>query len=634
MSQLNSRRTRHGAWPASAIAAIALGLPAVCAAAVQSQIDRTTVTVGEPFALTIESDDTTSGLQPDLAPLRKDFAVLGTEAASDTSIVNGARTDRTRWIVRLQPLHPGSSEIPALAVGQDRTAPIDVTVSMPSAAARAEMSQHAFLETDTVQTGKSPYVQQQVPYTVRLFVDGDVQGGSLNPPDAGPDAVVEQLGKDKRTTASRHGRDYTVIERQYAISPEKSGPLKVAPASFQGTVNLPVAAGASDADPADDLMARMLRNTPFANDPMFRSGLMANLAGASTTRTLAAQGQGLALDIRARPAGAKSPWLPAQQVTLHDSWTDAPPQFKVGEPVTRVITIEAKGLAASQIPTLTPVVPSNARVYPEATDNQSSAEGASIDGVSKQTLTYIPSAEGTMDISPLDLAWWDTAADAARTVSLPGRQFKVEAGAEGAQAEAPVSQTAPATAQPSAVSSEIGRGGGMWRQLKSTLSQAAIDRRWLVALLAGLAVLVVGLAAVRRRARRQGTDGIARDAVDVAKPASPPMPDRRSSLRALQEACRANDAMAAAQALLSLARVEWPDDPPRGLAALAARLKAGVAEVAVLDRCLYGASAQASDWTGQGLWERFKGGLGPTGSRPVPARHELDDLYRSGGVSL
>ncbi len=611
---------------------LALALPVACSAAVQSQVDRTAVTQGEPFTLTIESDGAKSGVQPDLAPLRKDFALLGSEASSETSIVNGARTDRTRWIVRLQALHGGSVEIPAIAVGSDHTAPIALNVGAPSAAAKAEMSQHAFVEVDTVPAGKSLYVQQEVPYTVRLYVDGDVQSGSLNPPDAGPDAVVEQIGKERRTSSTRHGREYTVIERQYAISPEKSGALKVSPASFQGAVSVPAAPGSADADPADDMMARMLRNSPFANDPMFRNGLMGNFGAASVTRTLTAQGPGLAIDVRARPAGASTPWLPAEQVTLHDSWTDAPPKFNVGEPVSRVITIEAKGVAASQIPTLAPSAPGNARVYPETADNQSRVEGASIYGVSRQTLTYIPSAQGTLDVPPLELAWWDTAANEQRRVSLPARQFQVEAGMAG-QAQAPLPQATPATAQRSSVPTEALPGSEGWKQQASRLAHAASDWRWSAGLFALLALIAVIVTAVVRRARRGGAAGPSpRTDVDAAMPVSAPPPDRKSSLRALRDACQADDADAASQALLALARIEWPDDPPRGLGALAARLDKGAREVASLDRRLYG--AQASPWQGAALWEQFKDGLHPARRRPSSESNELDSLYREGGVSL
>jgi len=625
MTELELPRRFWHARSARVAAAVALGLPLACFAAVRSEVDSTTVTLGEPFTLTIARDGNAAGAQPDLAPLRKDFTVLGTEASSETRIVNGSRSDLTKWIVRLQPLHAGSTQIPELSVGGEHTAPIELSVGAPSPAAQAQMSEHAFIETDAPPAGRSPYVQQQVPYTVRLFVDGDVQSGSLNPPDAGPDAVVEQIGKETRGTASRHGRDYTVIERRYAISPERSGPLKIAPATFQGTAIVPAAPGTTDTDPADDLMARMLRNSPFANDPMVRNGLMSGLGGASTTRTLTAHGPALSLDVQARPSGATLPWLPARQVTLTDSWASSPPRFTVGEPVSRVITIEARGVAASQIPTLSPPAPANARVYPESVDNQSHVDGSSIDGVSRQTVTYIPSATGTLDIPALQLAWWDTAANVQRSVALPERRFDVAPGAGGLQSQAPAPQAnAQASMTAAAASAREPTPSGWTSWLAAIAQRSSVDWRRALAVVAALAVLAAALAAWRR-GRRPGVRPAGptiRAEPAITAPAA--KPDKRACLGALRDACHAGDAASAAKALLQLASLEWPADPPRGLGSLAARVAVGAEEIIALDRCLYGAPPRV--WDGAPLWARFKDGLRPA-TRRARSDPDLDDLY-------
>ena len=92
-------------------------------------------------------------------------------------------------------------------------------------------------------------MQQQIPLTVRLYVDGSVQSGDLRSPST-PDAVIEQLGDEQRSSASVNGRDYTVIERHYAVSPEKSGTLQITSASFRGQAVVPAAEGS---DPGDAL---------------------------------------------------------------------------------------------------------------------------------------------------------------------------------------------------------------------------------------------------------------------------------------------------------------------------------------------------------------------------------------------
>jgi hypothetical protein len=96
-------------------------------------------------------------------------------------------------------------------------------------------------------------------------------------------------------------------------------------------------------------------------------------------------------------------------------------------------------------------------------------------------------------------------------------------------------------------------------------------------------------------------------------------------MRALRLACVSNDRQAAADALLDLGRAEWPDDPPRGLGALAARLAAGGKEVSALHRSLYG--SVGSDWQGNALWSVLGRGLQPKRGNAQSDGDGLDALY-------
>jgi hypothetical protein len=549
-----------------------------------------------------------------VTPLRKDFNVLGTSTSSETSFVNGSRSDRTRWLVRLQPRHTGTIDIPPITVGSEHTAALELKVTEPSPQAANQVSKHVFLKVEAAAPGKSIYVQQQIPYTVRLYYDDTVQTGELAAPDPA-DAVVKQLGEEKRYTAMHGGRQYKVIERRYAIAPEKSGALHIPPASFRGT-----AAAAQDrqddAEPADELMDRLLRNTPLANDPFFKGSLGAGMALGDAGQPVAARSQEIMLNVQPRPAGAQGHWLPAEQITLHDSWEDNPPQLKVGEPVTRTITIDAKGLAASQIPPLSLAQPGNARLYPEAPDNQSRTDGNAIFGISKQSVTYIPTAQGTLNIPPIELAWWNTRTNAQSRVALPAREFKVEPGAAGAQSNA--TPPVPASVVPQATSAATPLTADHPLQSTSLTERLRNHRAWLGAGAALLAIAILSVVAIRRSRRPGFKSG--QDATLAA-----PVPRRKSAMRALRQACASNDRHAAAAALLDLARAEWPEDPPRGLSAIAARLEAGGGEVSALDRSLYG--ARGLRWEGHVLWEIIRRGLQPKLSEALREDDGLGALY-------
>jgi len=603
--------------------ALALALLGACnaaSAAVSARLDRDSVALGQPLTLTIESDGKGSDAQPDLAPLRKDFEVLGTSRSSEIRIVNFQRSDSVRWTVQLMPRRAGSLEVPPIAVGAEQTAALTVDVGQPAApppssgaaAHDQQANPTAFIEVDAPAAAKPVYVQQQVPYTVRLYVDGSVQSGDLRAP-ASPDAVIEQLGDEQRSSATVGGRDYTVIERHYAISPEKSGTLRIEPATFRGQAVAPAAPGS---DPGGDMMAEMLRNTPFANNPWFRQHLPGFASGA-TLRPVGASAEPLTLDVRPRPAAAQGAWLPAEQIGIHDSWMDAAPHFKAGEPVTRTLTIEARGLAASQIPPLALGAPANARVYPDKPDNHSRTDGTTIFGTSRQTLTYIPNAEGTLEIPAIDLAWWDTKDEVQRHAELPARSFHVAPGAAPATAgttPAPVSNSAPAAIGSPTPGEAATPQAATWQ---------ARTFEWLrehrAVLAAGLAVLLAG-ALARWLLRRR----VAPAAAPAGRAAQAPATG--AGLRALQHACRSGDREAAARALLDLARAQWPEHAPRGLGELADRLEAGADEVRALDRSLYGSTAEP--WDGTALWQALgKGVRARCGTASTEAHDTLAPLY-------
>ena len=290
-------------------------------------------------------------------------------------------------------------------------------------------------------------------------------------------------------------------------------------------------------------------------------------------------------------------------------WTPAP-HLRVGEPVTRVITVEAKGVAASQIPTLAPAAPANTRLYPDSADNQTKIDGQSVDAVSKQTMTYIPSADGALDVPALDVVWWDTQASQPRTATLLAMHLQAAPGDGGATtAQAPPQLAADASPAASSATTRPGIDGkaiaAAWREIQA-------QWRWLAAALAAIVFCVIAATIARRSRARAAQCSLASKTQTFSPRPAPDLSSKRTSLRELRQACATGDRHAAAKALLELGRIEWPDDPPRGLVALAARLHTGSAEILALDRSLYG--TDGSTWSGDAPRDAMEEGLQPSTS--------------------
>jgi len=599
---------RQSLWPITLLALLLLLATAPGTAAVRASLDRDTIYSDDIFVLIIESEGQSSGQQPDLTPLEKDFEVLGTSTSTQVRIFNGRRSDKIQWHVQLQPRHQGQLIIPPINVDGQRTDAITLNISEAPPQPTTQVARHVFIESD-IGTGDKPvYVQQQVPYTVRLYYDNHLQEGELSAPEV-KNAIVERLGEDKRYRTMRNGHEYQVIERNYVISAEKSGDLSIPPARFQGRIAVQQR-GRPSRSPMDELFA----NSPFASDPFFRNRLNSGLLSdpfARPGRPVSIHSSAIDITIKPRPATANDPWLPAEAITLSDSWTESPPHFMVGEPVTRTITIQVMGLSGSQIPELDITEPVNARIYPETPKQENRTDGKTIYGLRTRTLTYIPNAQGMLEIPPVTLDWWNTREDNPASSTLPAWQFNVLPSTPGSMNEL-LDELQTATPSPA------GQAAITANTDDSKITQT--NQRWLLGAGGVLFALTLLLIILFSRAKPQYPD---------TEPGDNP-PKRTTALRDLQKACATHDRHATTRALLNLARSYWPDDPPHSLDALAARIKKGQAQLLLheLDRSLY--AIDTADWNSSALWNEFKYGLPEKKTTEKHHNNGLNPLYSNG----
>jgi len=421
----------------------------------------------------------------------------------------------------------------------------------------------------------SPYVQGEVELTVRIHTSTPLLNGALGDPSASG-ALLERLGEDHQTLAEVGGRSYHVIERRYALLPQESGPLHVTPAVFEGRVREDDPRRRRRADP----FAGFFAGSPFGGHfgQGFGGALVDEFFGGSG-RSVRARSQSLDLDVRPKPAEAGGDWwLPARHVELLEQWEDGPPVLRVGEPVQRTVAIRATGLSGAQLPEVTLPEVEGAKQYSEPPVEQTQGEGGALVSFKVQQTALIPSRPGPLTLPEVELAWWDTEADAPRTARLPARTFEVLPGDPS---------IAGAAAPPAAVEPPEG-------DLPAEVAPAAGSRSpWrLVGGAASVGFLVALLAWGRRPGcRPQGS-----------RPRS-----RVSAVeRGLRAACKAGDPRAAATSLRAVAVSRWSEAPPLSPRDWSERLECPEFGelLARLQRVQY--SATGGSWDGAALWETYR----------------------------
>ncbi len=197
-----------------------------------ASLDRDTVSAGDTVLLRIEVSDPASDAAPDYAALGTDFEVLETGSSMRLERINDVQKVRMTYTATLEPRREGEIVVPPLPVAGTRTRPLTLTVT-PAADGR-EVNDDLFVEVEA--EPRDPYVHAQVRLTVRLYHAPPITEGSLQPESWPDGAVVERLGDDRTYQTRLADRRYRVIERRYALFPERSGALTVPEIRFRGRV--------------------------------------------------------------------------------------------------------------------------------------------------------------------------------------------------------------------------------------------------------------------------------------------------------------------------------------------------------------------------------------------------------------
>jgi len=384
---------------------LALLVATQAAAAVRAQVDRPSVDLNESFMLEVIVD-TNTDLEPDLTVLDADFYVGQISQLSNTSIFNGEIRRSRTWTIALMPKRTGMLDIPPIAIGSEKSAPVRINVNEPSNAPPGEADVFVTSEIDQADT----YVQAQILYRIKVYRAVATRQPALREPTiSGVEALVELAGDEKSYEAVLNGKAYNVNERVIAIYPQESGEIAISPARFE---------------------ARVLRGGRITGRKVFESD--------SHTVNV--------LPIPAPPDNYPNAfWLPARDVSLREDWSREPDRIEAGEPVTRRVTISALGQIETQIPAIEPPEIDGMNVYADKPELSRRIEADGIRGIREDQYALIGVASGDIELPALEVPWWDIAAGTWRVATLPSRTVTVS-GAPTLTAppepEAPVEATA------------------------------------------------------------------------------------------------------------------------------------------------------------------------------------------------
>ncbi|MEN8132356.1 MAG: BatD family protein [Pseudomonadota bacterium] len=556
----------------------------VCANAVLGSVkvtvDRDVVHIDEFFQLHFEIDASVN-TNPDFSPLEKNFEILGRSQSTSINMVNGNYRALTRWTLDLMAINIGQQEIPSIRFGKDFSPAKIITVKNAAPPPTSQSTEEVFFELDA--QPREPYVQAQVIYTIRLYRAVNTQNSSLTEPQlSGAKAVIKKLGDDINFETHHQGRPYLVVERKYAIFPQSSGSITIEPVVFTGQLST----------------GRRFLFDSFQSKP----------------RILRARSKAIQLNARPIPDLFNGrTWLPANQIQLYETWSQEPPEFKVGEPITRTLALIAGGLTSGQLPELQPALPEAFKQYPDQPSLEDSLNPDGVLGKRQEKIALIPSKAGEFLLPEIEIPWWNTETQHLEYARLPARKVTVQATPSTAiqHSTPPVISIKPDSRQAqtsfnTAITADTLDNNTQAKPMIWIVISTALALGWSVTLI------------LWWRSHRPTHDPLKPDAVrsNTAK-----------TIKGIRRACERGDPVATKNALLAWSATRWPDDPATSLGLLAGRCSGDLAEeIQRLSLVLYG---QAADpWKGAKLWTAFNRFASSKPQRGKSQDQGLEPLFR------
>lgn len=521
-------------------------VPDAVAAQIDVSFDRSSVSLNEAFQIIFTANGTPDN-DPDFSPLEQDFEILGQSQSSNSSWINGQSSKTIQWTLNVMAKHPGSLVVPPVKFGDDVSLPANILVTQVIANKAVDTGDDLFLDVEA--SPQSPYVQSQVLYTVRLYRRVEIAQAGLNEPELG-DAVIEKLGDDTNYNTQIDGVNYLVTERKYAIFPQKSGSVTIKPLV---------------------LTAEVVANSRPNFNGFFNS---------QTTRTKKILSKAVTLDVKPAPAAFSGRhWLSAEQLVLKEEWSGDNQQMRVGEPLTRTLTLLAKGATVGQLPEINAgKIDDRLKTYPDQPVLQEQKKPEGLIAFREEKIAIIPSKAGFYKLPAIEIPWFNSQSQKMEVAKIPEAAITVMEAA-GTQ-PIPVAPAAPAVQQLQQAEEDA-----------PVTTQPQQQNVWLwisVFLATGwLATLVYFLA--KRPAKKP-----------VVEKTEPEI-RLADSVKKLKKACMDNNAAAAKDALLAWGRQKSGTASLGAIAELSdARLRD---EILHLNQMLYGKAKE--QWQGKKLFQAF-----------------------------
>lgn len=398
------------------------------AATVYASVSKNKVVKNEVFQLTVVSDQKASGDDLDFRALDQDFFMSRPSFSSSMNIINGSRSNRSEWTVSLAANRLGVVTIPSFELHGAKTQPIAIQVTQDEQAPSSD----DLVEVRSQLSRSTLYPNESALLKARLIIKADPR--RLQDPKIAPPTIdgmeLKAASEPNQYQTVMDGIQVTIVDQDFRITASQAGDFTLTEPSLQGA---------------------LIYGSSY-------NGGTRILPLKTTPKTYT-------IHVEPKPADYQGTWLPTSQLTLREQWLDSQGKpisgnryaTKVGDSITREVTVQVTGLTQEQLPNIHLTYPDSVRVYDEK-PQFATLDNGDVTMTLKQVL--IPRQTGDITLPKVAMQWWDTVTKAQKTASADGLTLNVAAGEPST-----VTASTPLPAAPAQVQTVTVNDAGFWPYL-------------------------------------------------------------------------------------------------------------------------------------------------------------------------
>jgi hypothetical protein len=519
--------------------------------------------------------------EPDFSVIESDFEILSTSRQQQYSRVNGQTQSYTDWNLLLAPKRIGRLLVPSIKYKKDISNAIEITVRKATAASAAGQPVY----TETLVDKSEVYIQEQLLLTHRLYTSVRLSDLGLDPLKV-DDALMQKVS-ETQFQKNVAGKNYQVVEIIYALFPQASGKLQI---------------------PALRFSAYEASNNRYGGFSARGNRIIRN----TDAKTI---------DVMTRPAHIDiDNWMPASSIRLEQQWSSPLDQLKVGEPVTRNISITASGLTGAQIMPLSLSESDDYKVYPDQPQLSDSADAAGVTGIRRESFALVPNRPGEITVPAVSVRWWNSRKQRMQTATLDAVTLQVAAAEVSAMNPYNSAPNAAVGANSLIIEATPEAPKSLMAELRSSLAlQLSVAGNALLLVLLLVLLLFVWLGRSSKAAPRRDLSGLNSARLEL-----------KQLLTNIERAARKSDLVPLRDSLLAWGRCIFPQQKIKTLAEIAVLLDDGQLQQQfdLLDQALYNRSSEQQPDL-KLLVNLVRNAIVPKTETAQTAKAELKPLYPS-----